>query len=66
MRKGILEYCRPYSFRICFTDPYQGAIAADLAYNDLKKTKAAILYNVGSDYAHGLRETFRYFLCFRF
>ena len=49
---------RPYSFRICFTDPYQGALAADLAYNDLKKTKAAILYNVGSDYAHGLREFF--------
>ena len=49
---------RPYSFRICFTDPYQGALAADLAYNDLKKTKAAILYNVGSDYAQGLREFF--------
>lgn len=49
---------RLYSFRICFTDPYQGALAADLAYNDLKKTKAAILYNVGSDYAQGLREFF--------
>ena len=49
---------RPYSFRICFTDPYQGALAADLAYNDLGKQKAAILYNVGSDYAHGLREFF--------
>ena len=49
---------RPYSFRICFTDPYQGALAADLAYNDLKKNKAAILYNVGSDYAQGLREFF--------
>ncbi len=49
---------RPYSFRICFTDPYQGALAADLAYNDLKKTKAAVLYNVGSDYAHGFREFF--------
>ena len=49
---------RPYSFRICFTDPYQGAIAADLAYNDLGKRKAAVLYNVGSDYAHGLREFF--------
>ena len=49
---------RPYSFRICFTDPYQGALAADLAYNDLHKTKAAILYNVGSDYAQGLREFF--------
>lgn len=49
---------RPYSFRICFTDPYQGALAADLAYRDLKKKKAAILYNVGSDYAQGLREFF--------
>lgn len=50
---------RPYSFRICFTDPYQGALAADLAKNDLKKDKAAILYNVGSDYAQGLREYFK-------
>ena len=49
---------RPYSFRICFTDPYQGSLAADLAYKDLKKHKAAILYNVGSDYAQGLREFF--------
>ncbi len=49
---------RPYSFRICFTDPYQGALAAELAYNDLHKTKAAILYNVGSDYAQGFREFF--------
>ena len=49
---------RPYSFRICFTDPYQGALAADLAFRDLKKKKAAILYNVGSDYAQGLREFF--------
>ena len=49
---------RPYSFRICFTDPYQGALAADLAKTDLKKDKAAILYNVGSDYAQGLREFF--------
>ncbi len=49
---------RPYSFRICFTDPYQGALGADLAYVDLGKKKAAILYNVGSDYAHGLREFF--------
>jgi len=49
---------RPYSFRICFTDPYQGALAADLAMTDLKKNKAAILYNVGSDYAQGLREYF--------
>jgi branched-chain amino acid transport system substrate-binding protein len=49
---------RPYSFRICFTDPYQGTIAAEFAKNTLGKDKAAILYNVGSDYAQGLREYF--------
>lgn len=49
---------RPYSFRICFTDPYQGVLGADLAMTTLKKDKAAVLYNVGSDYAHGLREFF--------
>lgn len=49
---------RPYSFRICFTDPYQGVLAADLAMDTLKKGKAAVLYNVGSDYAHGFRQFF--------
>ena len=49
---------RPYSFRMCFTDPYQGELAAELAFKDLKLKKAAILYNVGSDYAQGLREYF--------
>lgn len=49
----------PYSFRICFTDPYQGKLAADFAAKDLKKMKGAILYNVGSDYAQGLRDYFK-------
>ena len=49
---------RPYSFRICFTDSYQGALGADLAWTTLKRDKAAVLYNVGSDYAQGLREFF--------
>ncbi len=49
---------RPYSFRVCFIDPYQGKVAAELAVSDLGTKKAAILYNVGSDYAQGLREFF--------
>ena len=49
---------KPYSFRICFTDPYQGALAAELAMTTLKKDKGAVLYNVGSDYAQGFREFF--------
>lgn len=49
---------RPFSFRLTFDDPYQGTLGAEFAYNDLGAKKAAILYNIGSDYAHGLREFF--------
>ncbi len=49
---------RPYNFRICFLDPYQGAILAVFAHKDLKAAKAAILYDVSSDYSQGLREFF--------
>lgn len=49
---------RPFSFRICFTDPYQGKLIAFFAAKELKKMKAAILYDVGNDYSQGLREFF--------
>ena len=49
---------RPYNFRICFLDPYQGKILAVFAREDLKAHKAAILYDVSSDYSQGLREFF--------
>ena len=49
---------RPYSFRLAFDDPYQGFLGADFALRDLGVKKAAILYNIGSDYSHGLREYF--------
>ena len=49
---------KPYNFRICFLDPYQGKILAVFAAQDLKAKKAAILYDVSSDYSHGLREFF--------
>ncbi|MDY3867819.1 MAG: ABC transporter substrate-binding protein [Pyramidobacter sp.] len=49
---------RPYNFRICFLDPYQGAILAAFAHKNLKATKAAVLYDVSSDYSQGLREFF--------
>ena len=48
----------PYSFRICFTDPYQGKLIAFFAANNLERMNAAILYDIGSDYSHGLREFF--------
>ena len=49
---------RPYMFRICFIDPYQGRLIGYFAAKELGKMKAAILYDVGSDYSHGLREHF--------
>ena len=49
---------RPYNFRICFLDPYQGAIMAQFAFKNLNAKKAAILYDVSSDYSQGQREFF--------
>ncbi len=49
---------RPYNFRICFLDPYQGAIMAQFAFKTLKAKTAAILYDVSSDYSQGQREFF--------
>ena len=48
---------RPYGFRICFTDPYQGKV---MALYLLKKgiKKAAIMRDVGSDYSEGLVQYF--------
>jgi branched-chain amino acid transport system substrate-binding protein len=49
---------KPYNFRICFLDPYQGRILAVFADQNLKAKTAAVLYDVGSDYSQGLREFF--------
>ncbi|MCX7023074.1 MAG: ABC transporter substrate-binding protein [Spirochaetes bacterium] len=49
---------KPYNFRVCFIDPYQGAVAAGYAYDVLKFTKAAVLYDVSDDYSQGLTEFF--------
>ena len=49
---------KPYNFRVCFIDPYQGAVAAGYAFDVLKARKAAILYDVSDDYSQGLREFF--------
>ena len=39
----------PFTFRTCFIDPYQGAVAADFAYHTLGVRRAGILKDVGSD-----------------
>ncbi len=50
---------KPYVFRACFIDPYQGKVAAQFALKDLKAKSAAVLYDVGNDYSKGLAEFFR-------
>lgn len=49
---------KPYNFRVCFIDPYQGAVAAGYAADILKAKKAAVLYDVGDDYSQGLTQYF--------
>ena len=47
-----------YIFRVCFIDPFQGAVMAKFAANSLKLKKVAILYDVRNDYSVGLRNFF--------
>ncbi len=47
-----------YIFRVCFIDPFQGAVMAQFAHEHLKVKKAAILRDVKSDYSMGLADYF--------
>lgn len=50
---------RPYVFRACFLDPFQGPVVANFISTEFKFTKAAVLYDVASDYPKGLAEFFK-------
>lgn len=50
---------RNYVSRVCFADSFQGVVGANLAFNELKARKAAILFDSGSDYSIGLTKAFR-------
>jgi branched-chain amino acid transport system substrate-binding protein len=47
-----------YTFRVCFIDSYTGDVTANFAWNDLKAKKAAVLYEISSDYSTGVRDYF--------
>jgi branched-chain amino acid transport system substrate-binding protein len=49
---------RPFVFRVCFIDPFQGTVMAKFARETLKLDKVAILRDVGSDYSMGLADFF--------
>jgi branched-chain amino acid transport system substrate-binding protein len=49
---------RPYMFRVCFIDPFQGTVMAKFARQNLKVARAAIVRDVGNDYSVGLADFF--------
>jgi branched-chain amino acid transport system substrate-binding protein len=50
---------RPFVFRGCFLDPFQGPVVANFITDEFGFTKAAVLYDVASDYPKGLAEFFK-------
>lgn len=50
---------KKYVFRACFIDPFQGGVLAKFTLNDLKLKKAAVLYDVASEYNKGIAEIFK-------
>ena len=50
---------KKYVFRAAFIDPFQGRVVAKFAMDNLKAKKAAVLYDVASDYNKGIAEFFK-------
>lgn len=50
---------KKYVFRAAFIDPFQGRVVAKFALDNLKAAKAAVLYDVASDYNKGIAEFFK-------
>lgn len=48
-----------YVFRTCFIDPFQGAVMARFAFDELGARKVAILFDFKQDYSVGLADFFR-------
>src|SRR5262245_33485821 len=45
---------KPYTFRVCFTDVFQGHSMARFAHDNRKFNKVAVLFDVKQDYSTGL------------
>lgn len=50
---------KKYVFRAAFIDDFQGQVVAKYAYSTLKAMKAAVLYDVASEYNKGIAEVFK-------
>lgn len=55
----IVTQGKHYIFRVCFTDPDQGRIAAKLVRDRLKAKKAALIYDISQDYCVALAAFFK-------
>ncbi|HWR41150.1 MAG TPA: ABC transporter substrate-binding protein [Patescibacteria group bacterium] len=49
---------KPYAFRACFIDPFQGTVMANFAAKSLQAKTAAIFIDNSSDYSKGLAQFF--------
>lgn len=49
---------RPFSFRACLVDPFQGHVAARFAFEDLKAKRAFVVFEQNDSYEVGLGEAF--------
>lgn len=50
---------KPYTFRVCFIDPFQGTVGANFVLDTLKLKKAVLFVDNSSDYAKGLASFFK-------
>jgi len=50
---------RKYIFRACYIDTFQGSVIAKFILETMKLKKAAVLYDVDSEYNRGIAEFFR-------
>lgn len=46
------------AFRVCFSDPAQGTVAADYIKDNSLATKVAVIYNSSDSYSTGIKDTF--------
>jgi branched-chain amino acid transport system substrate-binding protein len=49
---------KPWTFRVCFIDPFQGTVLARFAFDHQKYDKVAVLLDVKQDYSTGLAQYF--------
>lgn len=50
---------RSWVFRACFLDPFQGPVVVNFVKQEFGFTRAAVLYDIASDYPKGLAEFFK-------